>query len=109
MQEGETAGLKSAIPCEVSLRVTLVINSGAYTAAQLVLGSPGFSCVDMYNLGLSFIEIPPFPFNKGTCIGLEISKAELDWADHLFLLAPSMAYRSWEWFSMGNPGSEETE
>jgi hypothetical protein len=42
--EGETAKLKSTISCGVSLRVTPV----AYTAAQLVLGSPGFSCVDKY-------------------------------------------------------------
>jgi len=58
---------------------------------------------------LSLIEIPPFPFNKETCTGLEISRADLDRADHLFLLAPSMAYGSWGWFPTGNPGSEETK
>jgi hypothetical protein len=47
-------------------------------------------------MGLSFIEIPPFPFNKATCTGLGISRADLDRADHLFLLAPSMAYGSWD-------------
>jgi hypothetical protein len=49
-------------------------------------------------VGLSFIEIPPFPFNKGTCTSLGISRADLDRADHPFLLAPSMAYGSWGWF-----------
>jgi len=60
-------------------------------------------------VGLSFIKIPLFPFNKATCTGLGISRADLDRADHLFLLAPSMAYGSWGWFPMSNPGSEETE
>ena len=60
-------------------------------------------------MGLSLIEIPPFPFNKGACTGLGISRVDLDRADHLFLLAPSMAYGSWGWFPMGNPGIEETE
>jgi hypothetical protein len=61
---------------------------------------------------LSFIKIPPFPFNKATCTGLGISRADLDRADHLFLLAPFYGLwilGSWGWFPMGNPGSEETE
>jgi len=37
-------------------------------------------------------KIPPFPFNKGTCTGLGISRADLNRDDHLFLLAPSVTY-----------------
>jgi hypothetical protein len=49
-------------------------------------------------VGLSFIKIPLFPFNKGTCTGLGISRADLDWEDHLFLLAPSVIYGSGDGF-----------
>jgi hypothetical protein len=46
----------------------------------------------------SFIKIPPFLFNKGTCTGLGISRADLNWEDHLFLLAPYVPYGSGDGF-----------
>jgi len=59
------------------------------------------------SVGLSFIKIPPFPFNKRTCTGLGISRADLDREDHLFLLAPSVAYGSgngFQWATLELPG-----